>query len=209
MRRSLMTLVERGRYDQGTNMRRIQQMQRELTKHNVWLSGTSIAPGLAIGKAFVYRDVLEQDLHAYEVRPDQVEAECERVHRAAEQVLGDLEESARRVTQQIGPYQAEIFNAHRMMLRELVQSRAIRREMEREHVNAEVAVHRVFQRWASKMHEDESTRFIERAEDVTDLGHSLVRALKGISVHPLEAMPEGSVLVALVFALRCRFLRLS
>lgn len=165
-------------------------------KHNVWLSGISIAPGLAVGKAFVYHDILEQDLHAHEIRPDEVDTECERVHRATERVLSDLDESARQVTLQIGPYQAEIFHAHRLMLRELVQSCEIRQEMGREHVNAETAVHHVFQRWSSKMHEAESAGFLQRAEDVADLGRRLVRALMGISVHPLEAMPEGSVLVA-------------
>ena len=149
-----------------------------------------------MGKAFVYRDVLEQDLPAYEVHPDQVDAECERVHRAVEQVLDDLDESARRITQQIGPYQAEIFHAHQMMLHELVQFREVRLEMEREHVNAEVAVYHVFQRWARQMREDESTRFLQRVEDVMDLGRRLVRTLLGISVHPLEIMPEGSILVA-------------
>jgi phosphotransferase system enzyme I (PtsI) len=178
------------------DMRMRQQMERAPAKHNVRLSGISIAPGLAMGKAFVYQDALEQDLQAYEIRPNDVDAECERVHQAAEHVLNDLEESAHRVTQQIGPYQAEIFHAHRLMLRELVQSREIRQEIERERINAETAVHRVFQRWASKMHEAESARFIQRAEDVADLGRRLVRALMGISVHPLEAMPEGSVLVA-------------
>jgi len=167
-----------------------------LAKRNVRLYGTSIAPGLAMGKAFVYRDVLEQDLQGNDIRPDQVDAECERVHHATEQVLDDLKESARRVTQQIGPYQAEIFDAHQTMLRELLQFLEIRLEMEREHVNAEVAVQHVFQRWVRRMHAEESTRFIQRAEDVADLGRQLLRTLMGVSVHPLEKMPEGSVLVA-------------
>jgi len=167
-----------------------------LPKRNMRLYGASIAPGLAIGRAFVYRDVLEQDLHAYDIGPDQLDAECERVNCAAEQVVDDLKESALRVTEQIGRYQAEIFDAHQAMLRELLQSGEIRQEVAREHVNAEVAVQRVFRRWARTMHADESTRFIQRAEDVADLGRQLLRVLMGVSVHPLEKMPEGSVLVA-------------
>ena len=56
------------------------------------LSGTSIAPGLAIGRAYVYQDVLEQDLHMYDILPDQVDAECERVHRAAKETQRSFEE---------------------------------------------------------------------------------------------------------------------
>ncbi len=180
-------------------------------KRNMRLFGTSIAPGGAIGRAFVYRDVLEEDLHANGIRPDEADAECERVYRAAEKVLTDLDKSARRVTRQIGTYQAEIFGAHQIMLRELVRSREIRQEIEKEHAKAEVAVQHVFKRWARKMETDESTMFIQRAEDVADLGRQLVRALTGISIHPLEAMPQGSILVApqllpsdaVLFADRC------
>jgi len=147
-------------------------------------------------RAFIYRDVLKQDLHVHDIGPDQFDAECERVNDAAEQVIDHLEESALRVTEQIGRYQAEIFNAHQAMLRELLESGEIRQEMRREQLNAEAAVQRVFQRWARRMHAEESTRFIQRAEDVEDLGRQLLRALMGVSVHPLENMPEGSVLVA-------------
>lgn len=163
---------------------------------NTRLIGTSLAPGLAVGRAFVYRDALEQDLYAYQVQPDQVDSECERVHRAAEQVLDDLEHAARRVTEQIGPYQAEIFVAHQMMLRELLEDREIRAEMKKERANAEVAVQSVFQRWVDRIQVEESTTFAQRAEDVADLGGRLIRALQGVSVHPLEAMPRGSVVVA-------------
>jgi len=160
------------------------------------LSGANIAPGLATGRAYVYQDVLEQDLHMYDILPEQVEAECERLHRAANEVLEDLKESARRVAQQIESYQSEIFTAHQMMLGEFLERHEIQQEVEKEQVNAEVAVHLVFQRWVREMHEDESTRFSQRADDIADLGRRLIRALRAISVHPLEKIPAGSILVA-------------
>ena len=149
-----------------------------------------------MGRAFVYQDILDQDLHMYDVRPDQIDSECQRIHRAAREVQEDLQEAARRVAQQIGAYQSEIFTAHQMILRELLERREIRQELETQQVNAEVAVHLVFQHWVREMHEDESTRFSQRADDIADLGRRLIRALKAISVNPLEKMPQGSVLVA-------------
>ena len=74
-------------------------------KETIRLSGTSIAPGLAMGRAFVYQDILDQDLRMYDVRPDQIETECQRIHRAAQEVQEDLQDAARRVAQQIGAYQ--------------------------------------------------------------------------------------------------------
>ncbi|MFO8014890.1 MAG: phosphoenolpyruvate--protein phosphotransferase [Phycisphaerae bacterium] len=171
-------------------------MSRPAASKNLTLSGTSISPGLAAGKAFVYRDVLEEQLDAVTIRPDQVDAECKRLHRAAEQVLIELKESARRVVDQIGPYHAEIFGVHRTMLEEFLQSRQTRHEMETEHVSVETAVQRVFHRWVQRVQADESTRFVQRADDVADLGRQILRQLMGVAVHPLEKMPEGGVLVA-------------
>lgn len=163
---------------------------------NAQLTGMSISPGLAMGRAFVYRDIMDQDLFTTQIQPDQVDGECERVRRAAVQVFEDLTKSVSRITQQIGAYQAEIFKVHQVILRELLHSREIRQEIERERVNAEVAVQHVFSCWVQKMQMDESARFIQRADDVEDLGRRLIRALKKIAVHPLEAMPENRVLIA-------------
>ncbi len=165
-------------------------------QRNIELPGTSMAPGMAMGKAFIYRDILEDDLFRYEVKPDQVDEECERIHRAAEQVLQDLDKSSHRITQQLGSYQAEIFTAHQAILRELLRSKELRQEMERKHVNAEVAIQRVFRRWAGKMKTDKNKNIMERTADIMDLGRQLERTLMGMSVHPLEEMPEDSVLVA-------------
>jgi phosphotransferase system enzyme I (PtsI) len=160
------------------------------------LAGTSIAPGLAMGPAFVYRDVLEEAIDGRYTSGDQVEVECDRVQQAAEEVLEDLQESSNRVTQQIGAYQAEIFSVHQAMLHEILEANEFRRVMEQEHVCAEVAVQRVFDRWTHLMQAEEGATFFQRADDVADIGRRLLRALMGVSVHPLEKLPEGSVLVA-------------
>lgn len=163
---------------------------------NITLRGAGIAPGLAMGTAFVYRDILEQDLFTRSIRAGQVDEECARTQAAAERVAIDLEESARRIALQVGPHQADIFHVHQSMLAELIQSSEIREEMQKELVNAEVAVQRVFQRWADRLRVIESTTFTQRGDDVADLGRRLVWKLRGIAVHPLENMPERSILVA-------------
>lgn len=163
---------------------------------NLRLSGTSLGPGLAAGKAFVYRDILEEELRTYEVKSQEVDTECQRVRKAARQVEEALKESEKRAREHIGDYQADIFSAHSVMLNELVESREIRDEILQQGVNAEAAIHCVFQRWARRMYADESTRFIERGDDVRDLGRRLLRALTGIKRHPLENIPPGSILVA-------------
>jgi phosphoenolpyruvate-protein phosphotransferase len=174
-------------------VKRVETVQRH--EHNT-LHGASIAPGLAMGTAFVCRDILEQDLYRYSIQADQVDAECARVQAAGAQVIADLDESARRIEEQVGHHQAEIYHVHQTMLGDLIQAREIREELQHELVNVEVAVQKVFQRWTDRLRAAESTGFTQRGDDVADLGRRLVQALRGIAVHPLERMPEGSVLVA-------------
>lgn len=160
------------------------------------LQGTSLAPGLAMGRAFVHRDILEEDLQASRISPAGIDEQCERIHAAADAVFVDLEETKRRVTDQTGPYQAEVFDAQRAILRDLLESIAFRQEMEAEGRGAEATVRSVFGRWVRHMESGDGQDFVQRADDVADLGRQLLRRLRGISVHPLENMPEGSILVA-------------
>ena len=63
------------------------------------LSGLAVSPGLAVGQAFVYRDILH-DLERYDIGTHQVEYEHARIERAVGKVLvhvlaQDLEERVR------------------------------------------------------------------------------------------------------------------
>jgi len=83
------------------------------------LKGTRISPGLASGTVWVAGDILDCSAEMHRIEPHQVDAEMERVRRAFVQVEAELEESARRVSEQIDPSLAEIFRAHRLMLESL------------------------------------------------------------------------------------------
>ena len=50
-------------------------------KSNVTLSGLGVSSGLAVGQAFVYRDIL-YDLERYDIGTHQVESEHARIGRA-------------------------------------------------------------------------------------------------------------------------------
>src|SRR6185503_1285356 len=86
------------------------------------LKGTRISPGLASGTVWVAGDILDRSAETQRIEPHQVDAEMERVRRAILQVEAELEESARRVSEQIDPSLAGIFRAHQLMLENLLAS---------------------------------------------------------------------------------------
>jgi hypothetical protein len=65
-------------------------------------------------------DILDCIAETHRIEPHQVDAEMERVRRAFVQVEAELEESARRVREQLDPSLAEIFRAHQGMLESLL-----------------------------------------------------------------------------------------
>jgi phosphoenolpyruvate-protein kinase (PTS system EI component) len=89
------------------------------------LKGTRISPGLASGPVWVAGDILDWSAETHRIEPHQVDAEMERVRRAFVQVEAELEESARRVSEQIDPSLAEIFRAHQLMLESLLSSKRV------------------------------------------------------------------------------------
>src|SRR4029453_9588666 len=79
------------------------------------LQGTRISPGLASGTVWVAGDILDCSAETHRIEPHQVDAEVGGIRRAFVQVEAELEESARRISEQIDPSLADIFRAHRLM----------------------------------------------------------------------------------------------
>jgi phosphotransferase system enzyme I (PtsI) len=156
----------------------------------------SISPGLAAGTAFIYHDLFQRDIERHGIELRELAGELARLDEAVDEVLGNLEKTAARVEAEIDSEHAAIFHAHAEMLRSGSILRELRKELETEFVNAEQAVKRVLRRVERRFQEAAQPSLQERADDIADLASRLLAALAGIHVHILEALPEGSVVVA-------------
>lgn len=119
----------------------------------------------------------------------------ERIRRAFVQVEAELEESARRISEQIDPSLAEIFRAHRLMLESLLSSNDFEKELRGSLTSAAEAVKRVFRKWEAKFAAIQDETLRQRADDVLDLARRVLRQLEGADAFGLAAMPAGRVLV--------------
>jgi phosphoenolpyruvate-protein phosphotransferase len=160
------------------------------------LAGQGISPGLAVGSAYVYEGILQHTLQYYAIEEWEVEGECTRIEQAISEVREQLEDAETRVREQCGEALAAVFEAHRAMLDDSSLREELRGELKNELVNAEEVVKRVFRRWQRRLRRGGSGLPTSPDQDVADLGRSLLRRLAGVRAHLLEALPEGSVLVA-------------
>ena len=148
-----------------------------------------------MGTAWVAGDILDCCAQALKINPDQIEAEMERIRGAFLQVRTELEESARRISEQLDPKLAEIFHAHQMMLDSFLSSREFETELRNTLFTAAQAVTSVFRRWESKFAALEDEAFRVRADDILDLARRVLRRLEGGEAYGLSSMPAASVLV--------------
>ena len=168
---------------------------RQSSHTELSLRGTRISPGLASGTVWTAGDILDGSAEAYRIEPYQVEAEMERIRRALVLVETELEESARRVSEQLDPSLAEIFRAHQLMLESLLSSNEFERELRGSLTSAAEAVKGVFRKWEAKFAAIQDETLRQRADDILDLARRVLRHLEGVDAFGLAAMPAGSVLV--------------
>lgn len=163
---------------------------------NLRIAGQATSPGIAAGRAFVHRNLLDALSSPQGIARQQIGEEFDRVDRALEAVLEDLRVSALRIEAHSGPKLAAIFGAHEAMLQDSSLRREIRNQIERGLEGAAQALAHVFQQWQEKFRASSHELTRERAEDLVDLEGRLLREMAGVETTVLERMPPGRVLVA-------------
>jgi phosphotransferase system enzyme I (PtsI) len=158
--------------------------------------GIPLAPGLAVGHTFHYRDVLTRELETRDLVEGEAENEMGRLLSAMQRVEEDLLRMKQDVEKQIGSKEAAIFDVHRTILRDLTLIHEIENEIRAQSVNAERVVRDVFRRWEKKFKDSESKTVRERADDVADTGRRLLNVLMGQDSNILANLPRPSVIFA-------------
>jgi phosphoenolpyruvate-protein phosphotransferase (PTS system enzyme I) len=159
------------------------------------LTGRGIAPGLAMGHAWVIGDLLLSTGAAESVDEHEIEAELTRLSNSLEATLAELDRYARRIEEEFDSKLSGVFRAHGEILRGLFSSGEFDRELRESHLTAEAAVRRVLKRWYKKFEALENETFRQRADDVLDLGRNIIRRLRGQHDEGLKSIPPGSILV--------------
>ncbi|MFW6152234.1 MAG: phosphoenolpyruvate-utilizing N-terminal domain-containing protein, partial [Verrucomicrobiota bacterium] len=167
-----------------------------LRNNNDTINGLAISPGVGMGRAYIYHDILQRTNEYYRVQPDEIEKEWQRIENAIGTVQGDLRAEAKRVEEQIENGAAEILLVQEAMLDDEELVKDFRNTLKEERTNAEYIVKEVLIRWGNRIKQSETDQGKQNHEDVADLAKRLLREIEGISAHTLEEMPAGSVLVA-------------
>jgi phosphotransferase system enzyme I (PtsI) len=160
------------------------------------LAGKAVSPGLAQGRAFVYKDMLQRDSESYHIDFAQIEEELGRIERALADVSESLTIDASQMHDKLGKHSADIFLAQGAILLDPAVMEDLKKTLAAEHINAEQVVRTVFRRLTNRFREMSDKTIRERGDDIEDLSRRLLRSLTGIHAHSLENLPANTVLVA-------------
>lgn len=159
------------------------------------LKGLTASPGIAIGRAYVYKPFLPCITKEH-VTASEVAEHTHRLENAVKKSREQLQELRIDLVQSVGEAKAAILDAHMMILEDDIFLDEIRQMIQEELVPAEKAVQTVtsayFETFAR--FEDEYTR--ERAADIKDVGVRLVKNIIGAPTESLSHLEPNTIVVA-------------
>lgn len=155
--------------------------------------GIIASPGIAIAKAFVYDKV---EVEVVKKAIEDVSAETARLDKALsdskEQIL-KIKEKAER---DLGAEEAEIFEAHAMVLDDPEFVDSIKGEISAGNVNAEFAIQTVTDRFYAMFDAMDDPYFSARAADIRDVGTRVLNNVMGIENIDISCLDEDTIIVA-------------
>ncbi|WP_289681634.1 phosphoenolpyruvate--protein phosphotransferase [Romboutsia ilealis] len=156
-------------------------------------NGTGASPGIALGKALV---IEHSELVIEKRNISNIEEEIQKLENAVKVSKDELTKVKEKALVELGEHEAEIFEAHLLVLEdpELVDS-AISKIRD-EKVNADYALNEIKEMFVAMFESMDNEYMRERAADIKDVTNRVLRHILGIKVVDLAGLDEEVVLIA-------------
>ncbi len=137
--------------------------------------GKGVYGAIAVGRVSVLKKRRAEGIRAYAADPA---VELERVDRAKEKALEELEEIYEKALVEVGETNAQIFEIHMMMLEDDDYNESIRHIIETQSVNAEYAISLTSANFSSMFRAMDDSYMQARAADVKDISDRLIACMQ-------------------------------
>jgi phosphotransferase system enzyme I (PtsI) len=163
------------------------------TTNEITLHGIAAAPGIVMGKVFVYTKHVPR-IDEKTVAPEDVEKEVERLQGAVVRSEKELQKILSFAEQRIGNSKAKIFEAQIMILSDNVLFDSIYKRIRKERKNAEFVVHGEITKYQQLMMNSSDEYMRERAHDVEDIKNRIIRNIQEQKL--ISRFEGGSIVVS-------------
>ena len=157
------------------------------------IKGIAASPGIAIGKAFLYK---ETKLEIVEKSSLTKEEEIERLLKGREIAKAQLEEIKENTLKKLGKDKADIFEGHITLLEDEELMSEIDSKISSEKYTAEFALNEAIDEYATMLGNLEDAYFKERAGDLRDIGKRWLYGVMNTKVVDLSKLEPETIIVA-------------
>ena len=155
------------------------------------LYGKASSPGIAVGRIHIHLSRREGSERRAGTAGEELD-----LYRNARRTAEEELERLRKRLDGAPSKQAEILEAHRMLLRDEEIEDRVLREIRENGLTAGKAVEKVYSAFAGELEEIDDPIIRERAVDLRDIRDRLTRCCEGIQEEDLGDLPEGTILAA-------------
>lgn len=158
------------------------------------ITGIAASEGIAIAPVYLLVDPV---LTYEKVTIDNVQEELARLNTAVDQAKGEIKKIRHHAQQQLGEDEAQVFDAHLLVLEDPEYLTQIQQVVEEEQVNAELALDHVTTTYIQMFEAMEDNPYMqERAADLKDVSQRLLAALLGVELPNPSTIDHEVIVVA-------------
>jgi phosphotransferase system enzyme I (PtsI) len=167
----------------------------ENSKEEIILEGIAASPGVAYGTALLYLQK-ELDVPCYDLQDGGIDAEIERFDQAILETREEISAVRTKVAESLGEGEAQIFDAHLMVLEDSALLEEVISELRTTNKNVECCYNKIAQRYISFFSSMEDEYLKERVSDIRDVSRRLLHNLIGMQKSNLGELAAHSIIVS-------------
>ena len=155
--------------------------------------GTGASPGIALGKALV---IEHSELDIEKKTIENIDEEIQKLESAVKVSKEELTKVKEKALDELGEHEAEIFEAHLLVLEDPELIGSAISKIRDEKVNADYALNEIKEMFVAMFESMDNEYMRERAADIKDVTNRVLRHILGIKVVDLAELDEEVVLIA-------------
>ena len=155
--------------------------------------GTGASPGIALGRALV---IEHSELVIEKKTIENIDKEIQKLESAVKVSKEELTKVKEKALAELGEHEAEIFEAHLLVLEDPELIGSAISKIRDEKVNANYALNEIKEMFVAMFESMDNEYMRERAADIKDVTNRVLRHILGIKVVDLAGLDEEVVLIA-------------
>ncbi len=166
-----------------------------LKKQQIQLKGIPAAPGIQIGKVYIFgtENVLPPERN---ITDADIPGEVTRFLTALDETRKEIIAIEKKISKEMGVDHGKIFSAHLLVLEDNVLVQEVVARLKKRKKNIEVIFSDILNKYISVLSEAKDEYLRDRMSDITDVGKRILRKLSGVEERNLQELEEKSIVVA-------------